>query len=221
MSMLENYFMQHAFQETPDMINNKMLEAVVNGNYETTFNMIEKGADVNFSRTDNSALGLAAYKNYNDITTLLIKNGANLNLKNKILWTPIFSAIENNNLALYEFMREHGAMIDGTTRDLRNVLHISCQYLKNDDGIKILDILLKTPHICKYINNLDKEGHTPLSYAYQIEDEDIKLKAVGALLKYQAIIESKDSSIIHDEIKNDTNIVPEYSGLKKRKLGQV
>lgn len=73
--------------------------------------LVEHGANINYTNDNfnNNALSYAISNDYYSSAEYLIKNGADLELKDGDNNTPLMNAIENNNLELVKLLVENGA----------------------------------------------------------------------------------------------------------------
>lgn len=101
-----NYFNNKKYQNYLPLQKNDfppLHTAIRNKNYNEILRLI-KYSDVNVTTNNGfSPLHVAARFNYFEILDLLIKEGANVNLKNSYGWTPLMVACEHDNL---KFVRE-------------------------------------------------------------------------------------------------------------------
>jgi len=73
------------------------LNAVIEGDYQTTKDLIEAGADVNFQNVfrENTPLHHAVFHQHEDIVRLLLEHGADPNRQTRFGDTPLHDAVEN------------------------------------------------------------------------------------------------------------------------------
>ncbi|GGH02519.1 ankyrin repeat domain-containing protein [Mucilaginibacter phyllosphaerae] len=85
------------------------------GRYDIARYLVLKGADVN-RPSDNGynvyPLHSAAAGNFTSTATMLIENGADVNVKQSAGTTPLHSAAQNGNLELLILLLEKGAQVD-------------------------------------------------------------------------------------------------------------
>ena len=98
-----------------------LMYAVLNGDKELVELLIKNGADVNaqvvgmdkkYDRyfTEDSPLHIAICNNENDeITHLLINAGASINTKNRYSHTPLYCAVDTDNVGMADFLIKNGA----------------------------------------------------------------------------------------------------------------
>jgi ankyrin repeat protein len=82
------------------------------GQFEVARYLVLKGADVNLPSNNGFhvfPIHSAAAGSYNDITRMLIENGAQVNVKQQAGATPLHSAAQNGNLELLIMLLENGA----------------------------------------------------------------------------------------------------------------
>lgn len=92
-------------------INIKLIRAIGQNNFETTAELLKKGADVNaIDIFSNSALMNAVF-NY-DITALLLENGADADAVNNSSTTALMEAAAEGKTDITQLLLEKGATID-------------------------------------------------------------------------------------------------------------
>ena len=109
--------------------------------------LIAKGANVNVEDyyTGKSALNLAIQNGYYQITEMLIEKGADFNHCERRNYTPIMTAIENQNLGIVELLIQHGVSFTTGWNGLelaviignRDIINVLIQYLKSFDGLNV------------------------------------------------------------------------------------
>ena len=91
--------------------------------------LLQNGATIHpLTKTDNSSLEIALSCNRKDMAEFLVNNGSDVNRRQKASGnTPIFLAIENENVELTRLLLEHGANLNVEVNDvsLRTPLHLA------------------------------------------------------------------------------------------------
>ncbi|MEO6149608.1 MAG: ankyrin repeat domain-containing protein [Mucilaginibacter sp.] len=85
------------------------------GQYEVARYLVSKGAEINLPSNNGFnvfPLHSAAAGNFTNIATLLIENGADVNIKQQAGVTPLHSAAQNGNVELLILLLEHGAEVN-------------------------------------------------------------------------------------------------------------
>lgn len=94
-----------------------------------------------------------------ELAKLLVKSGADINIKDVHSYTPLHIACANNNYNLIKFLIENGAAINDKDIDGLTPLHFSCIYSKSSE---IPELLVKNG---ASINVKNTEGWTPIMAA--------------------------------------------------------
>ena len=115
-------------------------EAVFNCQLEITKYLIKMGAKVNHKsgRHNSTALHVAAYRCDNaEIINLLIRNGAEIDIKNDQSETPLMLASENGNIKAMKVLIDNGANVNARSR----VYGTPVDYAKRSNAINAIDFL--------------------------------------------------------------------------------
>lgn len=143
------------------------------GNYAAVEELILQGADVNAPNafTKDTALIRSLYNGHTDIAKRLVYSGANINAVNNYNHSPLYIALEKNNVPMIELFLLNGVK-EGLTKEylLRSVS------LKNETGT----LTMLKGGIDPNVSN-DK-GNTPLIIAASLGD----LTNLQHLLAYRA-----------------------------------
>ena len=80
-------------------MNEKLFQAVIDGNLDEVKRLIKAGADVNAKNTirGDTALMIAAENGHTEVAAALIKAGADFNAKNTNGWTALLIAAKNGH----------------------------------------------------------------------------------------------------------------------------
>ena len=145
--------------------------AAASGQLDVLRSLIENGADINASTTDNcTPLMIAIEKGNINVATFLIEHGANVDLKDDRGDTALHYAVSryilhncNDSLKVCSCLIKHGADVNGCNNNKgpnnrRTPLMIASRYGRVD----VMTLLIK--HGAD-VNIQDKEGETALHYA--------------------------------------------------------
>ena len=155
-------------------------KAVAENSIQRVQKLIDEGANVNASGFEIrhngkcTPLQVAAYKGYEDITELLILNGAMLEAKNQRGETAIHMAIEAKNSKIVYLLLKKGANIEARNDMNQTPLHLATQL----GNCEIIQLLLDFKADINAIQTW-KTTKTPLQIAI-IKDD---VKATRILLK--------------------------------------
>ena len=90
----------------------KLINAVKNGDLESVEDLIAEGADLDLEAKDDNdmtALMIAAKKGYTDIVSRLINSGANIDAKDRYNWTALFNAVDGGHAETVKLLIANGA----------------------------------------------------------------------------------------------------------------
>lgn len=157
-----------------------LLQAIQMKNDKLAAVLIDGGADVDFivQKTGDSALHAAVKSGMKDIVAMLIKRGANVNVRNIFYETPLSEATvnpEGKDLDCARLLAQAGADLNALVSEKgRTSLHLAA--MKGDGFSDSLQFLLENgadPNI------YDNEGQTPLTLAVEHNNR----KAVEILIE--------------------------------------
>ena len=160
--------------QTPSPTEQPLHWAVLNGNLEKVKESIKSGVDVNstyFRGHGKTALHLAKDL---EIVKLLIKQGANVNAKDRKGKTPLHHLV--NQLEIVKLLIKQGANVNAKDRKGKTPLH----HLVNQ--LEIAKLLIKQG---ANVNAKDEKGKTPLHLADHLD-------IVKILVKNGANVNAKD-----------------------------
>ncbi|HET9843116.1 MAG TPA: ankyrin repeat domain-containing protein [Gammaproteobacteria bacterium] len=134
--------------------------AVEKNDVEQVIKLIRLGYDVNSTDNNNfTPLHLAAIVGSTKIARLLLKEGANVNVKEKqFQHTPLHYAIINKNLKIAGYLIEANAEVDAENHQGRTSLH----FASHDNYVEGINLLLKNK---ADLLVKDDKGFIPLHYA--------------------------------------------------------
>ena len=151
-----------------------IFNAAKNGVYQCVEQGIADGEDVNLIVNGTSALYQASRSGYFDIVDLLIKNGADLELKSEVDCadcekpgdTALVQAVVNDHNEVMKLLVDNGANVNATNDffDSRQVIHEAAMSL-NFDAIELLTSKGASA------NAKDSEGNTVLMYVCRGSDD--------------------------------------------------
>ena len=154
--------------------------AILHQNEELASALLERGANINAPRQNNSGLTpliLASSNNLPDMVNYLLNNGADPNLGNNEGKMPLHIAIENNNIDMVRALLEHGADPDSVNPEGKMPLYMAVEQNNIDIVRELLEYDDVDPNIP--ISN----GNTPLHTAVNLHLLDI----VRELLEYDDV----------------------------------
>lgn len=94
-------------------LDNKLLEAVKQGNIENVKELLSQGADINISdEYGETPLHSAALYGHLDVVKYLVEQGADVDVKNKFWETPLDVAENNKYPAIVKYLVEQDADVD-------------------------------------------------------------------------------------------------------------
>ena len=102
--------------------------------------LIKSGADVNAKEISlgNAPLHRAAFRGHKDIVILLLQNGAEVNVSNKVKETPLHKAVDVGSMDIMKILLEHGANPNPLGKDDMAPLHIASRYRESPEALSIL-----------------------------------------------------------------------------------
>ena len=169
--------------------------AAARGHLDVLRCLIENGADINASTTDNCTPLMIAIENGKiNVATFLIERGANVDLKDDRGDTALHYAVSryilhncNDSLKVCSCLIKHGADVNGCNNNKgpnnrRTPLMIASRYGRVD----VMTLLIK--HGAD-VNLQDKNGETALHYAVDI-DSDVSCKALRCLIENRANVDA-------------------------------
>ncbi|XP_046335737.2 transient receptor potential cation channel subfamily A member 1 homolog isoform X1 [Haliotis rufescens] len=192
--------------------------AVENGHSEITHLCVQKGANVNQSRSDGLfPLHLAVVSGKIDIIRHLVDKGAIIDASNDMQTTPLHKAAQFNRVRAARLLLRRGANIEcldkdndtplliaamyghvetvemlvkkGADVDATNLKEKTAVYVAAEEGnLSVLQSLLSVPEMRNLINWGDRDGNTALHIAAQKKN----LHVVKILLKNKASIHTKN-----------------------------
>ena len=173
--------------------------AAARGHLDVLRCLIENGADINASTTDNCTPLMIAIENGKiNVATFLIERGANVDLKDDRGDTALHYAVSryilhncNDSLKVCSCLIKHGADVNGCNNNKgpnnrRTPLMIASRYGRVD----VMTLLIK--HGAD-VNLQDKNGETALHYAvdYAVDiDSDVSCEALRCLIENRANVDA-------------------------------
>ncbi|XP_076285450.1 uncharacterized protein LOC143211554 [Lasioglossum baleicum] len=166
--------------------------------------ILKDGVDINMIDSTNYGQGKtllhsAVRERHVEMAKLLIKYGANVNVKASSRTTPLADALRINNTEMVELLLTNGADI----KEDRNILYAAVM----NGYVNIVEDLLKDGVDVNTIDNSNDEGMTVLHSAVCMRQE----KITELLIKYGAKVSVKDSSgktpLVHALRMKETKIV--------------
>ena len=165
--------------------------AIILGDLTLVKKYIQEGIDINFKDNTNiTPLVLATKYNHTEIIKLLLKNKAQVNVKDEYM-SPLVFAIRNNNIEIVKLLISSGADLNIYDGSGKNLLTLAA----SQKCYAILELLLKTNFF--EVDKPDKNGETLGLYAtYDDEIKRImKNLSLNMALKWQDIQNEYDLTI--------------------------
>jgi hypothetical protein len=152
-----------------------LLLAIKEGKLKVAEILIENGADVNFTTDVSYPLHHAAYRDNPEMVSLLLRKGADIEVRKLGEATPLFDAVENGNIENVSILLEAGANVNAIDDYRRNSLHrLTEEIIYNnrlDAAIAKAKILVK--HGISTSQREKIKGYTPLEWIrHKAEDEN-------------------------------------------------
>ena len=153
--------------------NKKMLK-FLNENCNININALDED--------DNTALMFAVKSGKSEVVDYLLKNNADVNIRNKFGITPLHLAVRKNALNLVEHILRYGADINITDNYEQTPLFDAIQ----ENNAQMIAFLIDNK---AYMNQQNQEGRTPLMVATFKKERQ---EALITLLKYGAKVNMTD-----------------------------
>ena len=146
--------------------------------------IINRGANLNLRYENGRTIIYDAIdQGRNNAISLLLENGADVNIRDDEGLTPFqFALIENRSIYILKKLHSHGADLNYEDENGRNALSYAAQYITDRDKF---NFLLRNG---ARLNSQDNRGITPLMYAVKEND----LKVIRYLLNRQSRINLRD-----------------------------
>ena len=154
-------------------------EAAKEGNIEAVKQQLAAGTDVD-AKDDKFGLTLlhmAAANNQNEIAKLLIKEGANVNIKDEDAQTPIHYASVNGHVDIVELLLVNNANVNIHPVNVYTSLHGAA----SGGHIDVVKVLINKG---SHLNSRDHTGDTPLDLAIHPENANASSKVADLLRKH-------------------------------------
>ena len=161
----------------PNIVNTKgdplIVMAATLGNYTAVEELILSGVDVNQTNsfTKDTALLRSLYNGHTDIAQRLVYSGANINAVNNYKHSPLYVALEKQNIALVDLF-----LTNGVKEGLTPSYLLRSAATKNETGVIAMLKGGVNPNVA------NEKGNTPLIISASLGD----LASVHDLLAYRA-----------------------------------
>jgi len=144
--------------------NTPLLIAARNGNVEITHLLLKAGADPNGRGDALPPLASAAINGHLQVMTQLLKYHADIELMGVDGLTPLWTAVQVNNVAATELLLKKGAASNGFNQSGENML----VHAVRENKPTILSVLLKYGFP---VDMLDQGGHTALYWSTLLQQD--------------------------------------------------
>ena len=152
--------------------------AIQQGDVNKVRTMLQNGSDVNRQdRMGNTALGLAAFYDRQEIARMLAEYGANLDGVDKHYNTPLIICAIKGHYEVARYLVEQGAYIDHEGKDGQTALMHAAVNFDRESNLDVVELLVSNG---ADINLMDKYNRTALDYAGTQEIKDY-LVSQGAM----------------------------------------
>lgn len=144
-------------------------QAIMHGNYKMCKLLLDNGACVNgiskYSVYHDPALLIAAkFKKRTKIAKLLIEYGAHVNIRGLIAHTPIYEAVNNNNVGMVKLLLLNKASPDNDCQDLSET-----PAMASIPNLYLLRLLVRAGCYTKYLENIKCLGNKYIMYYNQTQ----------------------------------------------------
>jgi len=155
----------------------KLASAVVNKDLNMLDSLLDTGIDINITEEDRGATVLliaCSFKDYDNVVSILISRGADVNFKGKDGRTPLIWAA-GNSFESAKILLENGADVnakgdDGMTAFIQSTFGILSKKVSTD----VMDLLLKNgADVNSALEGKDAAGWTALLFAAVNGDYDL------------------------------------------------
>ena len=154
-------------------------EATKEGDIEVVKQHLAAGTDVD-AKDDKfglTPLRMAAANNQNEIAKLLIKEGANVNIKDEDAYTPIHYASVNGHVDIVELLLVNNANVNIHPENVYTSLHGAA----SGGHFDVLKLIINKG---ANLNSRDHTGDTPLDLATHPENRNASSKTADLLHKH-------------------------------------
>lgn len=184
------------------------------GNIPQIRTLLTSGVNINSSHLGCTALWHAVSQNQFETVKYLIENGANVNVMDLRMSSPLYRAVGNNNFEIVEYLLQKGANVDKGTTD-STPLYIA---IKNAH-FPIIELLIQY----KANTNKGHSGHTPISQAILSRDPGILVLLLdngASIIKrdVEQLLKDKSHNLIIDSIVYQSTLCPPVRALSIWKL---
>lgn len=191
LSVLDKFFTKIRHTYSTEKRSEALLSAVMTRDLPTVSHILEQGrADVNHEGryTGWTPLMMAAAWNQTEIMNLLIRNRADIHLRDKNGNTAFLHAAENFHIPMMEKLMDLGADIACTNKNGQTALLVATTSLKKDYQQKTVPTLQYCIEHGLDINVKDNQGTNPLMAAV----ETVKIDAIQFLIQSGAHVNDRN-----------------------------
>lgn len=156
--------------------------------------LIQHGADVNMHGGDHGLAPLHLCTS-RKIAKLLLDSGAEVDVRDEYLRTPLHIAVEYARLDIVSILLDHGASVSATRKDRKTPLHLA-------KSASMVKLLLDRG---AFVNARDNQGSSPLHTAVKTSEPSDFREIVKLLLQAGANASAEDvnrNTALHHAVKN-------------------
>ena len=157
----------------------ELVSKIIFKQFEEVDDLIDRGADVDVSNVDNTALCIAAQKGYLGVVESLIDAGADVNkegISTHMFYTPLMFAAKNGHIEVVKKLIEHEAEVKG-----KSIYCSAIYYAFANNHFDIVDLLLE--------NGETMDNLSQIKRVYDVEGAEY-LEAKGVALDTAMLVES-------------------------------
>jgi ankyrin repeat protein len=176
-----------------------LMEGVASNNIPKILEAIKLGANLNETMLDASPLLVAVHRGFLDAARVLVDNGCNPNVGNRLGWTSVHEAAQKCDLDVLNIL--NNAIISWNKKDHygHTPLRVAMEQVNNPGQKRMLEAILNQVIVSP--NVPDEDGLTPLMRSVELKDADL----VVALLN-----KGGDPTLLNNEKKSAVDLAADW-----------